>query len=411
MSIIENVKLGLIELRNHKLRSFLTTLGVIFGVGAVITMVAIGAGAKEKVLSQIKLLGTHNIRVRAVKLYGLDALDAQRKGVHGLTTDDVHKIAAILKDFITHIALAKNVNVKLYHENRILPATVLGVTADYPAIAGWRLASGNFIHPLADERAACVCVIGNKIKESMFPLKDAVGERIRLGRWLFSIVGVLEHQSVGSESAGTGVANPNNTVYIPLNVALKRILATGLNEQLDEIVIKVREECDLQEIANIVNNIMLRTHRGVKDFEIIIPEELMRQQMMTQRIFTQVMTAIALISLIVGGIGIMNIMLTTVTQRTREIGIRRAIGATKRDILAQFIVESIIISLAGGVLGIILGIAFAKGISLYAGWQTIISPVAIIISFFVAALTGLVFGLYPSVKAANLDPIEALRYE
>lgn len=408
---MENIKLGLIELRNHKLRSFLTTLGVIFGVGAVISMVAIGAGAKEKVLSQIKLLGTHNIRIRAVALYGVDAIDAQRKGIHGLTTDDARKLHSVLKDYVTHIALVKNVDVKLYHENRVLPATVLGVTSDYPAIAGWRLASGNFIHDLANERAAFVCVIGDKIKETMFPLKDAIGEQIRLGRWLFSVIGVLEHQSIGGESTSTGVADPNNTVYIPLNVALKRILATKLDERLDEIVLKVREEHDLQEVANIVNNIMTKLHRGIKDFEIIIPEELMRQQMMTQRIFTQVMTAIALISLIVGGIGIMNIMLTTVTQRTREIGIRRAIGATKRDILAQFIVESIIISLAGGILGVILGIAFAKGISLYAGWETIISPVAIIISFFVAAMTGLIFGLYPSIKAANLDPIEALRYE
>lgn len=411
MSIVENIKLGLIELRNHKLRSFLTTLGVIFGVGAVISMVAIGAGAKEEVLKQIQLLGTHNVRVRAVKLYGLDALDAQRKGIRGITTDDAQALATIIPDLISHIALVKTIDTKLYHENRILTAAIVGVTPSYPEITGWQTREGRFINDLDIEQASLNCVIGSQVKETMFPLEKAEGKKIRLGRWMVTVIGVLEQQPGGSESAGVIISNPNNTVYIPLSTGLKRILVTGLAEELDEMIIKARDGVNLHELANVINEIVLKRHRNIQDFEIIIPEELLRQQMMTQRIFTQVMTAIALISLIVGGIGIMNIMLATVTQRTREVGIRRAIGATKQDILSQFIVESVIISLAGGILGIALGIAFARGISLYAGWSTIISPVAIIISFLVAALTGLIFGLYPSIKAANLDPIEALRYE
>ncbi len=401
----------MIELRNHKLRSFLTTLGVIFGVGAVISMVAIGAGAREEVLNQIKLLGTNNIRVRAVTLFGLDAINAQRKGVKGLTTGDAENLKHILQNEITHVALLKNVNIKVYHENRILPVNAVGVTSDYAEILGWSMTEGHFIHEIDIERSLPNCVLGSQVKDTIFPLESGVGQTIRIGRWLFTTIGVLSQQPSGGETTGVGIGNPNTTVYLPLTVVLKKILATGLNENLDEIILKVREGGDLQEIANISRDALLKLHRGVEDFEIVIPEELLKQQMMTQRIFRQVMTAIALISLVVGGIGIMNIMLATVTQRTREIGIRRAIGATKRDILFQFIVESIIISLSGGILGVILGIAFAKGISLYAGWKTIISMVAIIVSFLVAAMTGLIFGLYPSVKAANLDPIEALRYE
>ena len=411
MTVFENVKLGLIELRNHKLRSFLTTLGVIFGVGAVISMVAIGAGAQEEVLKQIKLLGTSNIRIRAVELFGIDALDAQRKGIRGLTTDDADAIRAVCGDMVTHIALVKKADLKVYHQNRILPVTVLGVSPEYPDIAGWSLSGGRFLHYYDIENASMNCVIGQQVKETMFPLEEALTREVQAGRWLFNVVGVLDRQPSGGEQSGKETINPNNTVYIPVNVALKRILATGLEEKLDEIIIKVREGENLQDLAAVVQNLILSRHRQVQDFEIMIPEELLRQQMMTQRIFTQVMTAIALISLIVGGIGIMNIMLATVTQRTREIGIRRAIGATKRDILSQFIVESIIISLSGGLLGILLGVFFANAISMYTGWSTIISPVAIAISFFVAALTGLVFGMYPSIKAANLDPIEALRYE
>ncbi len=411
MSIVENIKLGLIELQNHKLRSFLTTLGVIFGVGAVISMVAIGAGAQEEVLKQIKLLGTHNIRARSEKLFGIDALDAERKGVRGLTIADAESIQEVCGDLITNIALLKSLDVKVYHENRILQANVISTTPEYPEITGWEMQEKRFLLTMDIKNATMTCVIGSEVKDTMFPLQDAAGKKIRIGRWQFTVVGVLSRQPERGESQGVIVTNPNNSVYIPLSVGLKRILGTGANETLDEIVIKAREDVNLQEIATVVHDIILERHRNIKDFEIIIPEELLRRQIMTQRIFTQVMTAIALISLIVGGIGIMNIMLATVTQRTREIGIRRAIGATKRDILSQFIVESIIISLAGGILGVALGIVFARGISLYAGWSTIISPLAIAVSFVVAALTGLIFGLYPSIKAANLDPIEALRYE
>ena len=405
-----NLKIGLKEMWTHKLRSFLTMLGVIFGVAAVVAMVAIADGAREESLRQIRLLGTNNIRIKKQELQGIDKTTALRKAPFGLTRADASSLQEILKD-VTRIAVSRNISVRLIYKNEIPPSTIVGVSPDYPDVVNFAIQYGRFVNDTDILDARQVCVIGQEIKNRLFPIEEALGKEIRLEGQLFNVIGVMEKKSGSGGVGSLKLGNLNQNIYIPITTAFIRFGLDGRAEQLDEISLKVRDGADLQEIAHAVKRILLRRHNGVEDFEIVIPEELLAQSLRTQRIFTIVLTAIAGISLLVGGIGIMNIMLATVTQRTREIGIRRAIGATQRHILMQFIIESLTLSLLGGFIGIFAGIGMARLISLYAHWNTPISILSIVVSFTVAAAIGLIFGLYPSTKAAQLDPIEALRYE
>ncbi|MBN1902253.1 ABC transporter permease [Candidatus Sumerlaeota bacterium] len=410
MLITGNLKIGFKEIWTHKLRSFLTMLGVIFGVAAVVAMVAIAEGAKEESLRQIRLLGTNNIRIKRLALEGMDRTEAMRKAQYGLTQKDAESLKRILSD-ITNVAVSKTVKARLIYKNEIPPSTVMAVSPDYPQVVSHYVASGRFINELDIEESRQVCVIGQEIKNRLFPIEEALGKEIRLESQIYTIVGLMERKSGSGGIGPLKVGNLNQNIYIPLTTAFKRFGLDERAEDLDEISLKIREGADLQEVAYIADRILKRRHNDVEDYEIVIPAELLEQSQRTQRIFTIVLTAIAGISLLVGGIGIMNIMLATVTQRTREIGIRRAIGATQTHILYQFIIESLTLSLLGGFIGIFAGIGMAKMISLYANWKTPISATPIIVSFSVAAIIGLAFGLYPSTKAARLDPIEALRYE
>ncbi|MCX6998904.1 MAG: ABC transporter permease [Candidatus Sumerlaeota bacterium] len=410
MFVTANLKIGMKEIWSHKLRSFLTMLGVIFGVAAVVAMVAIAEGAKEEALRQIRLLGTNNIRIRKQELKGIERTRAMRKSPDGLTRADAASLREILAD-VTNIAVSRTVSARLLYKNEIPPCTVVGVSPGYPEVVGHAVQEGRFISDLDEKETKQVCAIGQEIKNRLFPLEEPLNRQVRLEGQLFTVIGVMEKKSSDGGIGSLKLGNLNQNIYIPITTAFKRFGQDERAEQLDEISLKLLEGADLQELAHVVKRILLRRHNDVEDFEIVIPEELLRQSQRTQRIFTIVLTAIAGISLIVGGIGIMNIMLATVTQRTREIGIRRAIGATERHILLQFLIESLTLSLVGGFIGIFAGVGMAKAIALYAQWKTPISILSIIVSFSVAAITGLGFGLYPSMKAAHLDPIEALRYE
>jgi putative ABC transport system permease protein len=257
-------------------------------------------------------------------------------------------------------------------------------------------------------------VIGADIKRDLFAFDDPLRAQIQIGKEWFTVVGVIEDKQISRGRANViDIRNLNRDLYIPVTTAEQRFMPDPEEEQrgLSEIAIRVISSDKILEAANIVDSILKRRHNGVKDYELMIPEELLRQSQKTQRIFNIVMSAIAGISLLVGGIGIMNIMLANVTQRTREIGIRRAIGATQNDILGQFLIECLTISLLGGVVGIMVGVALGRLITFYAKWETIISMGAVILSFGVAGGTGVIFGIYPATKAAKLDPIEALRYQ
>jgi putative ABC transport system permease protein len=254
------------------------------------------------------------------------------------------------------------------------------------------------------------CIIGNNLAKILFALEPPLGKSIQLGRQKYEVVGVMEHRPAGDDEGGKR-KSPNLTVYIPMQTGLHRLVALNEPDDLDEIAVQLQPESDLEELKQVMERILKRRHNNVVDYSFVIPELLLKQKQATQRIFSVVLLFIAGLSLLVGGIGIMNIMLATVTQRTKEIGIRRAIGATQNDILVQFLVEALLICLIGGVVGIGVGWGLSQAAQFYAGWSTIINIPAVIVAITVASATGLIFGLYPSLQAAKLDPIEALRHE
>jgi putative ABC transport system permease protein len=411
MNIAESVHTGFLEIWMHKMRSLLTMLGVIFGIAAVIATWAIGAGAREELDRQLAQLGTNTIRVRAVEMRGADAMAGARRSPYGLTRSDIASIREIATG-ISHVAPMKRVEYQPFVDGRSLSAEVYGTSPDLPEIVGYRLSRGRFITELDMEDGKQVAVIGEEIRRTAFPLDDPIGKTLSIRGQVYTVVGVLAPRGVSSDTV-ISTLNVDRAVLLPIDTVFMR-LGTGGDrraERLDEIILKAGNPETQRLMPDLVETILLRLHSNVRDFEIIVPEELIRQQQETGKILGNVLLFVAGISLFVGGIGIMNIMLATVTQRTREIGVRRALGATRSDILGQFIIESLIISLLGGILGIGIGYGLAYMIGNYSGWEVIIPTLAIIVSTGVAGLVGFLSGLYPSIKASRLDPIEALRTE
>lgn len=412
MELRENLKTAMKGLSGHKLRTFLTMLGVIFGVAAVIAMVSIGAGAKQEAIRQIELMGMNSIYVKPKELHGDALREAKRKSPDGLTIQDMASIEEICP-LIEGVAAVREVDEEIRYRGRSPESNVVGTDPNYLPVTGSRLERGRFLTDADLTHYVRVCVIGSDIKRDLFAFDDPLRAQIQIGREWFTIVGVMEDKQISRGASVIHIRNLNRDVYIPVTTAEQRFMPDPEKAQrgLSEIAMQVVSSDKIREAANIVDGILNRRHNGVRDYELMIPEELLRQSQKTQRIFNIVMSAIAGISLLVGGIGIMNIMLANVTQRTREIGIRRAIGATQNDILGQFLIECLTISLLGGIMGIFVGVALGRLITFYAKWETIISMGAVILSFGVAGGTGVIFGIYPATKAAKLDPIEALRYQ
>lgn len=411
MQIGESVKIGVREITLHKLRSMLTMMGVIFGVAAVISTAAIGAGARDELDRQLSQLGTNTVRLRALELKGKELSDQKRLSPFGLTRSDAEAIGEILGRNVVAVSPLKKMDAQVQMRGRVLPFDVYGTNQDFPNIAGYSVSLGRFLNALDEEESRNVAVIGEAVRRTAFPLEEPLGKDLLIEGQPYVVVGVMARRG---ESGGTviDVGDVDRSVYLPINSAIRRLgQGDPRADMLDEISLKVSEEADLGETAAVVERVVNRLHRTVQDFNVIVPEELIRQQQETKNVLSSVLIFIAAISLLVGGIGIMNIMLATVTQRTREIGIRRALGATRRDILLQFLVESLVISLIGGLIGIGVGFGLAYGIGLYANWPTIVPPESIIVSTSISALVGFLFGLYPSMRASRLDPIEALRTE
>jgi putative ABC transport system permease protein len=257
-----------------------------------------------------------------------------------------------------------------------------------------------------------VCVIGADVEHDLFGQGNAINRRIRIEDSWFTVVGVMQQKKVRKTGQNViAVRDINKDIYIPIGTALKRFTDADRPDMVDEIAVRVDDEDQVMPIADVLKRLLARTHHAAKDYEIVIPAELLAQSQRTQRLFNVIMGSIAAISLLVGGIGIMNIMLASVTERTREIGIRRAVGASRSDVLSQFLNETVLVSVAGGLVGIVLGVIMAKVINLFAGWETVISLAGVVVAFGISAGVGIVFGLYPARKAAELDPIDALRYE
>ncbi|PYV18768.1 MAG: ABC transporter permease [Acidobacteria bacterium] len=411
MFTFESVRVALSNLGRRKLRSFLTMLGMIFGVGAVIAMLSIGAGAERESLRIIENFGIRNIIIQA-KEFKPEELRQIRTESLGLTLRDIEALAAVLRP--KPLVSAKRVvkTFQVVSEKGRSDSRVLGVSSSYPAIHNLSLLQGAFFLPFDEDTVNQVCVLGITAKQKLFGFGDVVGKEIKVNDQWLAVIGVLADSNVEKpEFEGVKIQNPNNDIYIPITTSLKKFDKDTLENELNEVVVAVAPRADLKEQAAAISNLMSTMHRYVDDYALVVPEKLLEQNQKTQGIFNIVMGAIASISLLVGGIGIMNIMLASVLERTTEIGLRRAIGARKRDIRLQFIAEAVGLSLAGGLVGIALGYAISLGVAAYSGWSTIITVASIGLSFGVSSLVGLIFGIYPAVQASNLDPIECLRYE
>jgi putative ABC transport system permease protein len=408
---LESISVALSNLGRRKLRSFLTMLGMIFGVGAVIAMLSIGAGAERESLRIIENFGIRNIIIQA-KEFKAEELKQIRTESLGLALRDVEALASVLKPKPAISAKRVVKTFQVISEKGRSDSRVLGVSSSYPAISNLKMLNGSFFLPFDEDSANQVCVLGITAKQRLFGFGDVLGQRIKVNDQWLRVIGVLADANVEkSEFEGVKIQNPNNDIYIPITTSIKKFEKDTLENELNEVIMQIKPEADLREQAAAISNLMAAMHRYVDDYSLVVPEKLLEQNQKTQGIFNIVMGAIASISLLVGGIGIMNIMLASVLERTTEIGLRRAIGARRRDIRLQFIAEALGLSLAGGIVGVVLGWGISRGVAVYSGWSTIITAQSIILSFGVSSLVGLVFGIYPAVQASNLDPIECLRYE
>jgi putative ABC transport system permease protein len=407
MDVYANIKIGLRGLTTFKMRTILTMLGVIFGVAAVISMVSISEGARLETIHQIELMGTNTVRIKAVTLDGTDKDRAKQLYMDGITLQDADYIVG-LTDYVKYSVPLKEVDLKVRLGSNFPKSKVVGTTAIYPKLSNFQVESGRFLDGDDLQYARKVCVLGSSVAKSLFPLENPLQKEIKIGTLWFTVIGVMQDRRISQSIAAANLRDSNRDVYIPLSTALERI---GGSKSLTEIVIQVTDSKYIKEVAHLITASLNRRHHGIEDYELIIPEELLRQSQKTQRIFNIVMGCIAGISLLVGGIGIMNIMLATVTQRTREIGIRAAVGARRSDILGQFLIECLIISIMGGLIGVLLGIGLGQAIAYYAHWTTIVSIKAILMAFGISAAVGIIFGMYPARKAADMDPVDALRYE
>jgi putative ABC transport system permease protein len=411
---LPDLRMGVENLRAHKLRSLLTMLGMIFGVAAVVAMLSIGAGAQQEVMAFIEQLGVRNLIVEAREAPDSQALQKIRKLSPGLSFTDFRVIQANVEGIAAATARKRFTPSKLLPRPQADPPMVYGVSPAYVDIANLALVSGRFFDDGETTAAAPVAVLGEAAAASLFGADDPIGRYVKVNEQWFQVVGVAGPQlTVQSDVAGLPAQDRNNLMYVPLYSAIFR-LEDGQSQQKDEIdgiYLQMRQGSDIPSAAALLRGLLNVSHRNAGDFTIVSPAELLAEQRRTQRVFEMVMVAIASISLLVGGIGIMNIMLASVMERTREIGVRRAIGAKRRDVIRQFLIETTIISLAGGILGVIVGVALSRAIGYLAGWSTIVTTTSIVLAFFVSVTIGLVFGLYPAARAASLDPVKALHYE
>ena len=399
----ETFRTALDNLASHKLRTALTMLGMIFGVGAVIAMLSIGAGGERKALEAIGRLGLRNVIVRAKVVKPEDRQELRKKSL-GVSLRDAEAIQEAVPNVTVVLPRVEIKPYKILAPNAKTKGKVFGVSSRYSQVATIRIAEGRFLDARDESDHAQVCVIGQDIRRNLFGYDPALGKQLKVNDVWLTVVGILDEPSEGKSADA-------QEIWVPVSTAMRKFDRDPLDAPLDELLVEIKDGVSTRETAKLIEPLIDRLHGGADDYEIVIPEALLEQSRQTQRIFSIVMGSIAGISLLVGGIGIMNIMLASVMERTREIGIRRAIGARKADIRAQFVIESFTISVIGGLSGIIIGIALAKMVAAYAGWPTVITFGSLFLSTAVSVTVGLVSGIYPAARAAELNPIEALRYE
>jgi putative ABC transport system permease protein len=412
MQVEENVRLALSGLTDHKFRSFLTMLGIIFGVASVITMLSIGEGAKRKAIAKYQDLGVNNIIIRDKKLSDQELEEVRAKFSQGLSIQD----AAVIKEIVPNVvktASQGESSPEVKYGDKSIKSTLIGVTPELLDMINYKLKKGDFINSIHNDQHLKVCVIGASVASSLFRNEDPIGKMVKIEDQWLEVIGVLESKALFTETVGELAARDLNTdVYIPLTTFLSRFTRENeLMSEVQQITVQVDNSGHLMEASKVINEILKRRHFNNADYSIVIPFELLKQEEKERQIYNFLLGAIAAISLIVGGIGIMNIMLATVMERTREIGIRRAIGAKKADIMSQFVTEAVAISITGGLIGVLLGVSLSLIVSLATEVSTYIKGYSILIAFAFSVIVGISFGYLPARNAANLKPVDSIRYE
>jgi putative ABC transport system permease protein len=408
ISPLDGVRIAVGALRVNVMRSLLTMLGIIIGVGAVIVMVAVGAGAREMIGAQIRSIGSNLILV----LPGASTQTGARLGaatVHTLRASDAE---AIGKELLA-VKVAAPVwgqATQVVYGNRNWQTRVTGTTKDYFDVREWMMQSGRFFSPEEEQRAAKVCIIGQTVLENIMPDTYALGKLLRIKSVPFTVIGVLERK--GQSPRGD---DQDDVIFVPLKTAQNRLFGSPFPDEIGAILVQAKEIPLIPLAERQIDELLTRRHKisrfQEKDFTIRNLTEVLETAQKTLNIMTSLLGAIAAISLLVGGIGIMNIMLVSVTERTREIGIRMAVGAKSWDILMQFLIEAVVLSMMGGFMGILLGMAGSYVFARASGWPALINPLAVAVAILFSAAVGVFFGFYPAFKASKLHPIEALRYE
>ena len=412
MEYEENIRLAVRGLADHKFRSFLTMLGIIFGVASVITMLSIGEGAKREAIAKYQDLGVNNIIVREKKLSDEELEEVRAKFSPGLSLQD----AAVIKEIvpgIQRVASQAEISTDVKYSDKTVKSTVIGVTPEFLQMMNYKTQVGDLISNHHYNGRLKVCVVGVGVATELFKREDPVGKMLKIEDQWLEVVGVLESKTLFTETVGELAARDLNTdIYVPLSTFLNRFSRENvLSSEIQQITVQVDNSDRLIEASKIINEIVKRHHFNNDDYSIIIPYELLKQEEKERQIYNFLLGAIAAISLVVGGIGIMNIMLATVMERTREIGIRRAIGARKADIMAQFVSEAVAISITGGIIGVLLGVTLSLTVSLFTDVSTYIRLYSIVIAFAFSVIVGISFGYLPAKNAANLKPVDSIRYE
>ncbi|MFP4048200.1 MAG: ABC transporter permease [Bacteroidales bacterium] len=445
---LHNIEIALESIKTNKLKSILTALGILFGVSAVISMMAIGNGARQHILKQMETIGANNIVIEGIAKNEQEKNDKEENENNnnskvqfspGLNTKDYQSIMSVVPT-IEKISPEIIAESTITYSNKKTEGKCIGVSNDYFDIYNLTLETGNYFNEKQAVEGQAVCILGGNIATQLFSNTNPIGKYIKFDNVWLKVIGIIGTRNLHNiDIEEYGFNNLNEAIFVPHNTVIRRLIdrhkvnftpsqgssgsrghfiTTKRNNdenqnyhQFDRIIIKVNDSKDLRPTASLTDRILERKHNNVEDYKIIIPELLIKQKQEANEMFNFVLGAIAGISLLVGGIGIMNIMFATVLERIREIGIRMAIGAKKVDIMEQFLIEAIFISLIGGILGIILGVSFAWTINRFTDIETYVTLSSILIAFFVSVATGIIFGYTPAKRAAENDPIESLRHE
>ena len=412
MQLEENINVAVLSLIDQKFRSFLTMLGIIFGTASVIAMVSIGEGTKKQAIAKYKDLGVNNIIIRDKDLTETELEEVRMKFSQGLSIKDADMIKEIVPG-VVDVAPQSETKLEAKYADKSSKVTVIGITPSVMQVLNYQIDKGMFISEDHYSQQMKVCILGATVARELLGYDNPVGQNVKLGDQWFEVIGVLQTKALFTETVGELAARDlNNDVYIPLSTFNKRIPKENrFSSEIKQLTDKLENSENLMQSSVVMRSILNRHHFNNDDFSIIVPYELLKQEEKERRIYNLLLAAIAAISLVVGGIGIMNIMLASVMERTSEIGIRRAIGGRKIDIMSQFVTEAVIMSLSGGVIGVILGITLSVGINILTEVQTSITLYSIFIAFGFSVIVGIFFGYLPAKTAANLKPIESIRHE